>query len=224
MPTVTLQPAETKGIDTFVLDGSTNDRSTGEGMRVGWTSSPKEARALVEFDLTTVLAKTLRAREISSVTLTLNHKSDQNFTSAHTKDVSIQVLNGSFSESATWVYRDGSSESWTTAGGDVLVAPGTVTTTYTGDSNLVITSTTPTAGNLLYQVHDAIKNRAFKYRFLVKMESGSPYRYVNFWSSSAGSESDRPKLDITYSRKRILTPMRSHSTKPSNMRRPRSSK
>ena len=224
MPTVTLQPAETKGIDTFVQDGSTTDRSEAEGLRVGFTSAPKEARALLEFDLSSVMPKSTAARDITSVTLTLNHKSDFNFPNTADKDLAIQVLDGSFSESSTWEYRDGSSDAWASPGGDVLVAPGTVTYNYDGDSNLVITSTNPAAGNLLAQVRDAVANRGFKYRFLIKMsETGTPYRYTIFWSSSAGTASDRPKLDITYRNSKKLGPMKTFSTRPS-VRRPRSTK
>lgn len=199
MPTVTLQPTEAKQIDTFVQDGSTTDRSDAEGMRVGFSpTNSKEYRALMEWDLSQVLPKSVSATGIKSVTLTLNHKSDVNFTSAHTKDLNIEVIDGSFSEAATWVYRDGSSDAWTSAGGDILIAPGTYTQTYTGDSDYVVTSTDHSSGNLLYFVRDAISDRGMKLRIRIRMTSGGTLRNTNFWSSSAGSESDRPKLDITY--------------------------
>jgi len=224
MPTVTLQPVEARAIDTWVQDGASTDRSTHATMRVGKNSADKESRILLDFSLTQVLAKTLRAKEISSVTLTLNHASDFNFNSSHTKTLNVAVVDGSFTENATWAYRDGSSTAWTSAGGDVLVAPGSQAITYTGDSDLVITSTNPAAGNLLGQVRDAISNRGFSLRLRISMTITSPNRYTQFHSASATTESDRPKLDITYSRKRIQTPMKSYSNKPSNMRRPRSSR
>jgi hypothetical protein len=198
MPTVTLQPTEARQIDTFVQDGSTSDRSESEGMRVGFASTGKEYRTLMEWDLSQVLPKSVSATGIRSVTLTLNHKSDVNFTSAHTKDLKIQVIDGSFSEAATWVYRDGSSEAWTSAGGDVQVAPGTYTQTYTGDSDLVVTSSDASSGNLLHFMRDAITNEGMKLRIRISMASGGTNRNVNFWTSSAPTESDRPKLDITY--------------------------
>jgi hypothetical protein len=198
MPTVTLQPTEAQTIDTFVLDGSTTDRSESEGLRVGFNSSGKEGRTLMEWDLSQALPKSTSSTGIKSVTLTLNHKNDVAFTSAHTKTFNIQLIDGTFSESATWVYRDGSSDSWTSAGGDVLVAPGTYQQTYTGDSDFVVTSTDFSSGNLLHFVRDAIANKGMKLRIRISMSSGGTARYVNFWSASAGSESDRPKLEITY--------------------------
>jgi len=198
MPTVTLQPTEAKQIDAFVQDGSTTDRSTSEGLRVGFASNSKEYRTLMEWDLSQVLPKSISATGIRSVTLTMNHKEDTNFRSTHTKDLYIQVVNGSFSEATTWVYRDGSSEAWTAAGGDVQVAPGTYTQTYTGDSDLVVTSSDASSGNLLHFMRDAITNEGMKLRIRISMVSGGTNRNVNFWSANAGSESDRPKLDITY--------------------------
>ena len=198
MPTVTLQPVEARTIDTDITEGSSSDRSTVNRMTVGWNSSSKESRALLEFDLSQALPKSVSSTGISSVTLTLMHKTQFNFSSSQTKTYQLQVIDGAFEEDANWTYRDGDTTSWSTAGGDFLVGLGAHSHVYTGQTDLVVTSSDPSSGTILSHVRDAISTKGMKYRLAIVQQSGGANRYTTFWSSNADSASDYPKLEITY--------------------------
>lgn len=195
--TVTLQPVEAVAIDTYLEDGDTSANTDNLALRVGFDGSANESRFLIEWDLLKAFPESVSAHSVESVTLTLNHRSDYNFTSSHTKTLELSVVDGSFGEDATWINRT-TGTAWSSAGGDLLTGPGVKSTTYTGDSNLVITSSSDVSGSLLRHVRDALQTKGKKYRMAVVMSSGGPNRYVNFWSSNATDSADAPSLQITY--------------------------
>ena len=195
--TVTLQPVEAVSIDTYIQDGDTSANTDGLSLRVGFDNSTNESRFLIEWNLLKAFPESVSAHSVESVTVTLNHKSDYNFSSSHTKTLTLSVVDGSFGEDATWINRTSGTE-WSSAGGDLLTGPGVGSLTYTGDSNLVITSSSDVSGSLLRHVRDALQTKGKKYRMAVVMSSGGAKRYVNFWSSNATDPADAPSLQITY--------------------------